>query len=397
MSSTILARADRTVDRHTTTARNANLADIAALLQDRHARRHDLVVPASMIQAWQGKVLVKGSEPQVSADGVTSMDGFYTPTDVADDGLSDKFSIPRAYLRRLREERPTLLDATLNHHIRGGFHPSAITNEPDERSFLLRTLLPEDGAAVGTPGILRAFLSDRYAIQDDFDILLSVLQAVKETGLHVNVDSADLTERRMHLRLSAPEITAMAPALLEGYRSPYRSEHEDSPIVSVGLRITNSEVGAGAFGIAPEVRVLACDNGLVVTKSIQRQVHLGAKMEAGQVNWSQETMEKNAALIASRTKDAIKSFLNPVWLAEAVHDMTEAAGKPVETVDQVKDVTKSLGFTQAQMDLILGDFIRGGSLTLGGVANAITSASQRVENADDAYAMDLAAGTLLGV
>lgn len=377
-----------------TTARNADLQSVAALLQERSARRHDIVVPATALMSWKGDLHVKGSEPVLTADGVTTVDGVYTPTNICDEGLSEKFSIPRAYLRRLREDRTDLLDMTLNHHLRGGVDSAHITTEPDSRSFLLRTLRNEAGSG---PGIARAILSDKYAIQDDLDILMAVLSAVRETGLNVEVDRADLTERKMHLRLTAPEITALAPVLTEGYRSPYRGEHENSPVVSVGLRVSNSEVGAGAFTIQPEVRVLACNNGLVVNASAIRSVHLGAKMDAGQVNWSADTMEKNAALVAAKTRDAVSSFLSEDWLRSTVAKMEAKAGVEVATVDAVRDVTKSCKFTDEQMDLILGDFVRGGQMSVAGVVNAITSASQRVADADTALEMDMAAGALLGV
>jgi hypothetical protein len=68
---------------------------------------------------------------------------------------------------------------------------------------------------------VRAFLSDGYKIIDNLDVLLAVLDGVRQAGAPVQVDGCDLTERRMYVRVVCEQVRVLAPALLAGYRSPF--------------------------------------------------------------------------------------------------------------------------------------------------------------------------------
>ena len=63
----------------TTTTRNSTLADFAALLQDQHARKVDMVVPSTAIEAVNGNLVIRGAEPMLTEDGVDLVDGTYRP------------------------------------------------------------------------------------------------------------------------------------------------------------------------------------------------------------------------------------------------------------------------------------------------------------------------------
>ena len=69
--------------------------------------------------------------------------------------------------------------------------------------------------------MLRALLSDSYRPIEDLDLLLAALAGVRQSGRRVEVRSCDLTEARMYVTVACPEVAAMAPALLAGYRSPF--------------------------------------------------------------------------------------------------------------------------------------------------------------------------------
>ena len=131
-------------------ARNATLADLAALLRDEQARKVDVVAPAAAIHAHGGQLVVEDAAPVLGPEGVTMTTGVYTPTDVCDSGIADKLGIPAAYLRRMREHKPGLYDANVNGWLEG-----------DDRRFLLRCLRGDSGG-----GAARAFLSDGYKIID---------------------------------------------------------------------------------------------------------------------------------------------------------------------------------------------------------------------------------------
>jgi hypothetical protein len=280
--------------------------------------------------------------------------------------------------------------------------------------------------------VLRAALSPRYKIIDNLDVLLAVMDGLRKAGVEAFPDVSDLTDRRMHVRFSVPGIAAYAPQLLEGYRSPFdgpggveragkggrpgmkldvghfgagpealqrglaaaRGERKDypagqEPIVFAGLKVTNSDVGEGARSIAPEIVVQICGNRLTLTASADRAVHLGSNKDEGVIQWSAETMEKELALITAQAADAVQTFLTPEWFFGKVQEIEAMAGAPVNKPEEViKDVSKAAGFTQGETDDILAHFLRGGAYTAGGVANAVTSVSQTLDNADRAAELD---------
>ena len=390
------------------TTRNANLTDLLTLLQEQHTRKVDVVAPATAIRSVEGVLHVQGAEQILSEEGVTTADGRYVPTAVCDEGLAAKLDVPVSYLKRLREDRPDLYDANVNGWLHGrkakqrpipmpaGEGPMFETVREgvpaDARSFLIRAFRGDDD---GT-GIARAFLSDRYAPIDNLDVLVSALDGIRDAGVEVNIDGGDLTERRMVVRVSCPQVTALAPVLLHGYRSPFTGESgSDNPTVWAGFQISNSEVGGGAFTITPRLVVQVCRNGMTITKDALQKVHLGGRLDAGVVRWGQDTQEAAVTLVKRQTRDAVTTFLSPEYLASAVTALEAKAGEEVHTHDEVKVLTKAAKFTDAEVEGILGYFTQGGQMTRAGVANAVTAYAQTVEDGEQAYTLEARATALL--
>jgi hypothetical protein len=382
-----------------TTTRNANIQTLVSILRDQHARKIDVVAPAANFGFRDAHLVVAGVEQMLTEDGVTDPNGTYLPTAPFDGDVATKLGIPVAYLRRLREDRPDLYDVNANGWLRGKSVLSAngldrrVVHPGDARSFLLRLFRGEDGEQ----GVARAMLSDRYAAADNLDVLMAALDGVAAAGTPANVHSADLTDRRMVVKVHAPGVQAEARDLLRGYRSPFTGlTGDECPIVFAGLRITNSETGDGRFTITPEVTVQVCNNGMTMTTDMVAQTHIGSRLDAGVVRWSEDTERKNLEVVKAKTRDSVATFLSPGYLADAVARLTRRAGEEVGTTrEAVVALTKPLGYTEAQQDLILDHFVRGGQFTRGGVVNAITAASQTVEDGDAAHDMDLAATRLL--
>jgi hypothetical protein len=302
--------------------------------------------------------------------------GTYMPTGVCDQGLADKLGIPAAYLRRLREELPGLFDANVNGWLAG-----------DPRKFLIRCLRPADGTG---PGAARAFLSDGYKRIDNLDVLLAALDGVRASGMPVEVDGCDLTERRMYVRVTCEQVRTLAPALLAGYRSPFTgASGADNPVMFAGFVITNSETGCGAFTLTPRLVVQVCRNGMTITKDAIRAVHLGERLDEGVVTWSGNTLDKTLALITAKTADAVAAFLQSAYLDQAVREISAQAGHPLpDPQHAVQVVSARLRFTDAQQADIMNHFIRGADLTAGGIMHAVTSAAQAQPDADTAHDME---------
>lgn len=374
-----------------TDLRNADLSTLADLLQNQHARKVDLVAHAQRLAFENGNVVISGSDPVLTDDGVLSADGVYVPTRVADESLADKFDVPVKYLRRLREQHLPLFDANLNGLLRGSLAGVQAEMKADKRTFLVRAFRSDDG-----PGVLRALLSDRYGVTDNLDALMASLDGVQAAGVHVEIEGCDLSERRMSVRVVCPEISALAPILTKGYRSPFDGTRgEDLPVVWSGFQISNSETGGGAYSLTPRISLRVCKNGMTMTKDVVRAVHLGGRLDEGMIQWSGSTQQKALDLIKAKTTDAVRTFLSKDYLTAAVAALEAGADEEIGTVDAVRDVTKPLALSKEQIDGVLAHFVKGGQMTVGGVANAITSYAQEIADPDDALVVEQQATRLL--
>lgn len=365
----------------TDTLRHSDLAALAAALNDQRTRALDLVVPAREMTFDGAALRLRDVDPVLTDDGVTDPNGRYVPTGVGDEGIAEKLGIPVKYLRRLRTEAPDLYDANVN----GWLSRSA-------DSYLVR-LLRGDAETVESRGVLRAFLSDRYRTIDNFDVLLAALQGIQRAGVDMPDISADLTDRRMYVRVTHPGVAVYAPQLLDGYRSPFSGRTgTDNPVVFAGFVIANSETGNGAFSITPRIVVEVCNNGMTMTRDAMREVHIGGRLDTGVIRWSADTQRKSLDLVTARTADAVATFLDKDYVTAKVAELEQAADAPVtDPQGVITTVSRKLGFTEAQQTTILDHFIRGGQVTAGGLLHAVTSAAQTLDDGDAAWDMEAAA------
>jgi hypothetical protein len=403
----------------TLTARNATAADLVTILNEQQAHKLDIVVPATSMKAKDGLLVVKDSEPVISDDGVTTVNGVYRPTEVFDEGVSAKLGIPRQYLRTLRETRPDMYDQNVNGwlHGRSRMTGSAVHGDlakevlypADDRAFLLRLFKGEGGE-----GVARAMLSDKYAMSmDNLDVLTAVMTGIRDSGVNVTSRVSDLSERAMRVRFEAHDINTLAPELLKGYRSPfdggvvragsfdqlrqqYGAHHifseKDRPIVFMGFDFRNSETGGGAYTLTPLVEVAWCTNGLTIRKEGIRKVHLGSKLAEGMIKPSQDTLVKAGQLVAAETRDAVSQWLAKGYLEQLVAGLTETAQTPVASpTETVPAVVAGLGFSPDEQKGVLDMFILGGQMTSGGIAQAVSAFAQTVEDVDRAYEIELKA------
>jgi len=213
---------------------------------------------------------------------------------------------------------------------------------------------------------------------------MATLSGVRAAGVEVNIDGGDLSDRRMSLRLTCPEVTAYADEILGGYRSPFTGETgSDNPTVFAGLVVKNSETGGGAFTIVPRIVVQVCNNGLQLTKDAMRAIHLGGKLDDGIVRWSDDTQQHELSLVTSKTRDAVTTFLDVDYMRTKITELQELAGVEVaRPADTIQRVSRKVGWSESEQDEILSHFIKGGQTTALGVAQAVTSYAQTVKSID---------------
>lgn len=390
--------------------RNADLAALAQALNDTRVRSVDVIARAKSLSTQFAAFDLTNIGAQPVEDGVLSnVDGFYVPTPLADGQLASRLNVPGLtgqYLRHLRSADPGLYDANVNRWL-----------SASDGKLLLRLLTGANGQDPdGAPGRVRAVLSDSYRCIDNFDVVVAALRGLREGGLTEDdmMVRADLTERRMLVRVMVPSMYVMAERLLADYRNPWTQDrllsgwtpeamarHNEAidrmsgrgatdPIIFAGMVISNSETGGGAFNVYPELTVRVCLNGLTITADALKRRHVGAKLDEGIVVASDRTVRANLELVASQTADITRTVLSRDYVAAKVADLEESAGIAVNDAPKViTSVSKTLGFSKAEADEILSMFIRGGQMTAGGVMQAVTATAQTLDDADAAWNMSL--------
>lgn len=410
-----------------TTIDGVRAADLQTMLQqltDQQASKVDLVIPAAKVRTRDAKVTIAGQEPHMDASGVTDINGTYRLAEGAVAQLAERVGMPVRYLRKLVAERTDIADANINGWLRGKSFRRGdeleVIHPADERNFLLRLFRPHDETS---DGLVRALLSDQFGIVDHLDVMAATMSGIQQAGAEVKFHSCNLNDSRMSVQVYSPQVAALAPKFLEGYRNPFvnpklEAERQavqkwrevaaregmdyaagEEPVIYAGFEFGNSETGNGKTYLRPKMLVRACKNGLTLPLFEISRIHLGARLEVGAVRWSADTQRKALELITSQAKDAVAEWLSPEFLTERVNELEVLAGAELlEPAKAIEVVAKEMLFSEAERDGIFAHFLQGRQMTAAGVVNAITSYSQTVgdfERADELDAMAVSAGFLL--
>ena len=373
------------------TLRGEDLAAVVPVLKARRAQKIDVVVPTNQITSQGGNLLIQGlgsvqvpSQTRLDADGVTTVPGFtynpsglYRPTSIVDQQIGKLHNIPVNYLRKLRTEDVELFDINVNRHA------ARATG-----SNLVRMIWGQTPEAPTTTGIVRAILSDRYAIIDHLDTVIAVLSGLDELGYGgENITRLDLSDRKLYMEIDAPQVAVHGRELIKNYRSPFTGQTgEELPLVHAGIKIVNSEIGHGAFEVKPFARFEVCSNGATHDAFGLRKVHVGKQLSQGEVNWSQDTLKAANELVRNQVKDAVGQFLSVDFLQARVDEWRELAGvevaKPAETLQVI---ATELAWSEDETDAILGKFIKGGNTSAFAIGHAVTAQAQDVTNPDRSH------------
>ena len=321
------------------------LQELAMELDRQQAVKKDMIVDMGALSMDPGDT---GLALQVTGG---SMAAQYGINDIAHQQIGQTLKIPALYYDRMRTEYPELLAQNVN----GWF-----ARTPDTKR-MLRTM---DGTA-------RALLSDRYRRIDNFEVASAVLPII--SGMDgASVESCELTESRMYLKVVNPRVTA---------------EVKKGDIVQAGIIISNSEVGMGSVNISPLVYRLVCSNGMIAQDGAVRKYHVGRANEGGEdfSIYRSETIEADDKAFLMKLEDSVKAAVDQARFAAIVDKMREATEATMEAkvVPQVVELaSKEYGITEAEGKGILGHLIAGGDLSLYGLANAVTRQAQDVESYD---------------
>jgi hypothetical protein len=326
-------------------------------LEQQETVKHDMLVHPASLQMVGGNLVVTQKREGKRKEIV------YEPTEHFHDQVAEKLSIPKAYYERMQVKGISLLDDSVNFWL-----------HKEQKTRLIRTFETDES------NIARAFLSNSYSIIDNLQVLTEALEAIKQTGLKVDIIAAELSETRMYLKVVCPEIEVKANEMLKYYG---RAVGVDMGVIS-GFVLQNSEIGAGAFQIMPRGVVKVCMNGMVLAKDALRAVHLGAKLDAIDFSRNEAVKAANLKLIKEQVKHAVKVFLSKQYLTKLVNVFSELGSKeiaaPIPNVIQV--VAKNYSLSDERKNSLLNYFIRQGDNRRIGVVNAITEECQTFNNPD---------------
>jgi hypothetical protein len=367
--------------------KNLSLQEIVKQLQNQNLLKQDFVVPSKYLKMVDSNLIVINESKLDSLSKLLLDTGISIDVDdlqkielaVLDcchSQIGNRLDIPKKYYDKMlsKEQYHHLLD----------YNVTSWFAEKNENNFLLRTFIDREEKT----GIARAILSDRYNVLDNYDVMLATLDAIRESGINVQIESGDITDTKFYMRFVCPDIEMDAPEILKNYRVPDGTQGGNG-IIS-GFVISNSETGNGKFSISPRAVVLACRNGMIFKNDAFQKTHLGAKMEEfTTIDWSEETRQKNYELVCSQVKDAIKYYASEEYLGAKIHELVEKGNKeltyPIETI---KNVSKHLSISEEKESSILNYFIKSGDTNAFGVTQALTYYAQHNASPEERYEIE---------
>ncbi len=275
--------------------------------------------------------------------------------------VASALGIPAKYYDMMQKQKPDLLADNVN----AWFSDKA-------NSYMVRTLDYGDGAGQ----VARALLSDRYRRIDNLEIASTVLPLFAGKP-DIEVMSAEVTHARLYLKLVNRRLEMACVG----------------DIVQAGVVISNSEVGLGAVSVQPLIYTLQCTNGMICPSYGERRTHVGKSVKALEENYqlySDSTLEAEDKVIMMKLRDATLAAIEEARFRQIVGKLEESAGAKITgRVQDVIELTgKAYDLNQPEQDSILNYLIKGGDLSLYGLSNAITRASQDVESYDRATALE---------
>ena len=268
--------------------------------------------------------------------------------------------IPAKYYDTMQAQKPGLLAENVN----------AWFSDRDQ-PFMVRTMDYGNGYTA------RALLSERYRRIDNLEIASAVLPLFAGND-KFDMASTEVTDSRLYLKVVNKRL---------------EMEVVPGDIVQAGVVISNSEVGLGAVSVKPLVYRLVCSNGAIVDSFGERKTHVGRAAKAIEESfdiYSDETLEAEDRAFILRLKDATMAAIEESRFAQIVDKLKESVGVPITgRVQDVVELTgRTYGLNQTEQDGILNYLIQGGDLSLYGLSNAVTRASQDVESYDRATELE---------
>ena len=217
---------------------------------------------------------------------------------------------------------------------------------------------------------VRAFLSDRYARMDNYDLLSDTLPALHNLDVEHQILSSNVNDDNLYLKVVITD---------ENYGFKIGEARGTDRIMRPGFRLSNSETGRGSLKMEGFFFDSYCLNGCVFGKLdafTMSHTHLGGRVIEGTdfEVISQETEQKRRETVASEIRDGIRAVTSLDKVEEMANILRRAAEAPSvkHPIAAVDLAIKELSLTERERDGVLETFLRDQDYSQYGLSAAIT-------------------------
>lgn len=206
--------------------------------------KRDYNVPLTAMKSVDGNIVLDRSKYK--------MFDHYNMTEHSFSQLCTRLGMPVRYMRKCFDTDTAIFDKNVNFWIK----------EAQDATWLMRT----------RDSLVRAFLSDRYAVLDNMEVVTGIVK-IRQEAPDMNIKDFYMDENYFNLRCVFPEKLNM-----NGRKDP----------VFLGVNLLNSEVGLKRVTIEVCLWRQVCSNGLIIAESHEvlfNQRHLFVKHENLTVNF----------------------------------------------------------------------------------------------------------------
>ena len=343
-------------------------------VKDQASRSRDFIAPTNALQIEtlnrDGSPADDSDQANVSRIVVEREDGapthMYKANDVALSQIGQRAGIDSRTMQRLQQGYPTQFDSVIN---------AIWQKEP--KNTMVRTFMDSD-----TGGTARAVLSDKFKTFDNTNLLQSAIPQLMESEAQWKVVNADVTDKRLYLRLKSDVITG------EGANK--------GDLMASGIGLSNSEVGAGSVQVYQMYWTLACLNGMQ-TENRHRQSHITSSQADGDT-WKMLTSEAKDAdnkALELKVRDLVAGYTSRDSFDEVIDKMKKAGEDVIEgsVNNAVDNLGKVINLTKKETSSVLDGLMAtigqegyaGNPVSRATMVNAVTNVANRVhaDEADD--------------
>lgn len=329
-----------------------SLQDLAVELQRQRSTMRDFKAPTAKTMYQDDGLFFVGDHE------------FFQTNNLFIGQLGSWAEIPKKYVDRLATEAPELLAQNVNHWL-----------SKSKETRLIRTM---DGTA-------RAFLSHRYRIIDNIDVVEAVLPAFAEHG--ITSVSQEVTDKRLYLKAVNTRKTV---------------EVKKGDPVQFGVVISNSEVGLGAVHVDPLLFRLVCLNGAILSDAGMRKFHIGrrvAELDESMEVFKDDTVVADNKAFFLKLRDVVNAAFDEVTMSDVMKSIQEGTTRSITEgrfIEEVIEVTsKKYGLNSHESEGVMRLLIEGKDLTQWGLANAITAQSQKTQSYERATELEKIGGEVM--